>query len=61
MSRSSLQAFLVSLEKDLSKSSKQYRSQTADRRTNHFVFLPRVFVQELRKEFEVRNLSLIHI
>ena len=56
MSRSSLQAFLVSLEKDLSKSSKQYRSQTADRRTNHFVFLPRVFVQELRKEFEVRNI-----
>ena len=56
MSRSSLQAFLVSLEKDLSKSSSQYRSQTADRRTNHFVFLPRIFVQELRKEFEVRNI-----
>lgn len=56
MSRSSLQAFLVSLEKDLSKSSKAYRSQTADRRTNHFVFLPRLFIQELKKEFEVRNI-----
>lgn len=56
MSRSSLQAFLVSLEKDLSKSSKEYRSQKADRRTNHFVFLPRLFIQELKTEFEARNI-----
>ena len=40
MSRSSLEAFLLDLEKDLSKTSDAYRRQTADRRTNHFVFLP---------------------
>lgn len=56
MSRSSLQAFLVSLEKDLSRSSKEYRRSTANRRTNHFVFLPRLFVQEIQKEFEVRGI-----
>lgn len=56
MSRSSLQAFLVSLEEDLSRSSKEYRRFTANRRTNHFVFLPRLFAQEIQKEFEVRGI-----
>ena len=56
MSRANLQAFLIDLEKDLSKTSKEYRRQTADRRTNHFVFLPRLFVQELEKEFEGRDI-----
>lgn len=56
MSRSSLQAFLMDLEKDLSKRSKIYRENTANRRTNHFVFLPRLFAEELKKEFEGRDI-----
>jgi len=56
MSRASLQAFLIDLEKDLSRNSNAYRRHTADRRTNHFVFLPRLFVEEIRKEFEVRDI-----
>lgn len=56
MSRSSLEAFLLDLEKDLSKTSDAYRRQTADRRTNHFVFLPRLFVEEIKKEFEHRDI-----
>ena len=56
MSRSSLQAFLIDLEKDLLKNSKEYRKHTADRRTNHFVFLPRLFAEEIGKEFEHREI-----
>ena len=56
MSRSSLQAFLIDLENDLSRNSKEYRKQTADRRTNHFVFLPRLFAEEIGKEFEHREI-----
>ncbi len=50
MSRSSLEAFLLDLEKDLSNTSDAYRRQTADMRTNHFVFLPHLFEEEIKKE-----------
>ena len=56
MSRATLISFLEKLDKELRGSSTTYRRETADRQTNTFVFYPRLFVQEIRNEFEFRGL-----
>lgn len=59
MSRQSLSNFLKKLDKELQGTSKPYRDYTANKRTQTFIYLPRVLKEELYNEFEFRNLTSI--
>lgn len=59
MSKESLLNFLRKLDKELQGSSSEYRYYTANKRTQIFIYLPRVLKEELYKEFEFRNLTSI--